>query len=93
MARMVLLRHADKIDDSAELKAMGDDLFGKYASSTTPGFSGSAGGRQSGGLALRARAAEAAEQASQPPPPGTVAEPVDSVMPEPAEAVAGTAGP
>lgn len=52
MARMVLQRHAEKIEDAVELKAMADELFGKYSSSTLPGMGGGAG-RQSGGLALR----------------------------------------
>lgn len=58
MARMVLQRHADKIDDANELKAMADDLFTKFSSSTLPGANGGMG-RQSGGLALRAGAAGA----------------------------------
>lgn len=55
MARMVLQRHAEKIEDATELKAMADELFRKYSSSTLPGM-GSSGSRQSGGLALRAGA-------------------------------------
>lgn len=69
MARMVLQRHAEKIEDAVELKAMADELFGKYSSSTLPGMGGGAG-RQSGGLALRGGApaapAEDAGSASAP---------------------------
>ncbi|HJV72430.1 response regulator [Ideonella sp.] len=56
MARMVLQRHAEKIDDAADLHAMADELYAKFASSTTPGFNASNHNRQSGGLALRASA-------------------------------------
>lgn len=52
MARMVLQRHADKIEDADELRTLADELLGKFSSSTLPGMSGGAG-RQSGGLALR----------------------------------------
>lgn len=81
MARMVLQRHADKIDDANELKAMADDLFGKFSSSTLPGANGGMG-RQSGGLALRAGAAGA-----QKGEPGTAAEPASAAHP-PAESQA-----
>jgi CheY-like chemotaxis protein len=96
MARMVLLRHADKIDDSAELKALADGLFGRFASATTPGFSGSAGSRQSGGLALRASAAEAASEpaveTNGPAEAPVGAGPAAAVMLEPAVAHIGVVG-
>lgn len=70
MARLVLQRHAEKIEDAAALKAMADDLFAKYASPGMPGVS-SAAGRPSGGLALRggAPAAPAAPAAAASPAP------------------------
>jgi len=57
MARMVLQRHAEKIDDAADLHAMADELYAQFASVTTPGFNAGNNNRQSGGLALRASAA------------------------------------
>lgn len=72
MARMVLQRHVDKIGDAADLHARADELYGKYASATTPGYQ-VAGQRQAGGLALRAPAAPA--QAAPATPPAPVAEP------------------
>lgn len=80
MARMVLQRHAEKISDAAELLAMADELYNKFASSTTPGVSSGAGGRQSGGLALRAAAppppaAPAATAATEGAQPGEIANP------------------
>jgi CheY-like chemotaxis protein len=74
MARMVLQRHGDKIQDAADLKAIADDLFGKFASSTTPGFNGGAG-RQSGGLALRATASDPPAQTGPAAPQAPAAAP------------------
>lgn len=76
MARMVLQRHADKIEDADELKAMADELFGKFSSSTLPGMGGSAG-RQSGGLALRGGGTPAApaEEPGNAPSPATSSSP------------------
>jgi len=65
MARMVLQRHAEKITDAADLQAQADELYAKLASATMPGFSSGAN-RQSGGLALRAAAAPAANAAPVP---------------------------
>jgi tetratricopeptide (TPR) repeat protein len=66
MARMVLQRHADKIEDADALKDTADDLFSKFASTGMPGF----GVRQSGGLTLRGSAGGAASSApgSEPTP-------------------------
>jgi CheY-like chemotaxis protein len=84
MARMVLQRHAEKIEDAVELKAMADELFGKYSSSTLPGMGGGAG-RQSGGLALRGGApaapAEDAGNASAPALATAPAEPTAAGQP------------
>jgi CheY-like chemotaxis protein/Tfp pilus assembly protein PilF len=55
MARMVLQRHADKIADAADLAGMADELKQRYAGGApVPPLAGD-NGRQSGGLALRAR--------------------------------------
>jgi Tfp pilus assembly protein PilF/DNA-binding NarL/FixJ family response regulator len=84
MARMVLQRHAEKIEDAVELKAMADELFGKYSSSTLPGMGGGAG-RQSGGLALRGGApaapAEDPGSASSPALATAPAEPTAAGQP------------
>lgn len=81
MARMVLQRHAEKIPDAADLQALADDLYGRFAASSAPSLSGAAGGRQSGGLALRA-AAPAGEAAVTPPCPDTApAAAADATLP------------
>jgi hypothetical protein len=69
MARMVLQRHAEKIPDAADLMGMADELKQRY-SSAPPGAPLSAdNGRQSGGLAIRAR--EAVPAGASPPATAT----------------------
>ncbi len=85
MARMVLLRHAEKVTDAADLQSEADELYAKLASATTPGFGGAAAGRQTGGLALRASAAPA-PAAAPSPPPDAISEPALSADSAPATA-------
>ena len=62
MARMVLQRHTDKIADANDLLGMADELKQRYAGGAPPVAPlATDSGRQSGGLALRAREKEAAE--------------------------------
>jgi hypothetical protein len=62
MARMVLQRHTDKIADANDLLGMADELKQRYAGGAPPVAPlATDSGRQSGGLALRARDKEAAE--------------------------------
>jgi tetratricopeptide (TPR) repeat protein len=56
MARMVLQRHADKIQDASDLHAVADQLHASFAGSGAPSSLGAGGHRQSGGLTLRASA-------------------------------------
>ena len=55
MARMVLQRHAEKIPDAADLLGMADELKQRYAGGPPVAPLVADNGRQSGGLALRAR--------------------------------------
>jgi DNA-binding response OmpR family regulator/Tfp pilus assembly protein PilF len=55
MARMVLQRHADKIADAQALAATADDLKRRYGSGSAIAPLAADNGRQSGGLAIRAR--------------------------------------
>ena len=81
MARMVLQRHADKIADAADLLGMADELKQRYAGGPPVAPLAADTGRQSGGLALRAREgtpgeappADSATGAARPPVSGTAA--------------------
>lgn len=75
MARLVLQRHAEKIGDAPDLQSLADELHGRFASSSTPTLSGAAGGRQSGGVALRAASTA---PTPEPKPNGEAAEAVDA---------------
>ena len=55
MARMVLQRHAAKIPDAADLTGMAEELRQRYAGGAPVAPLAGDNGRQSGGLALRAR--------------------------------------
>ena len=55
MARMVLQRHAEKIADAADLLGMADELKQRYGGGPPIAPIAADNGRQSGGLALRAR--------------------------------------
>ena len=55
MARMVLQRHAEKIPDAADLTGMAEELRQRYAGGAPVAPLAGDNGRQSGGLALRAR--------------------------------------
>ena len=63
MARMVLMRHADKIADANDLLGMADELKQRYGTSAGAAPLAADNGRQSGGLVLRARDQDAAGDA------------------------------
>ena len=82
MARMVLQRHAEKIPDAADLLGMADELKQRYAGGPPVAPLAADSGRQSGGLALRAREGTPGEAgaptaalagADTPPTPGSAA--------------------
>jgi CheY-like chemotaxis protein len=81
MARMVLQRHADKIPDAADLMGMADELKQRYGSGPPVAPLVADNGRQSGGLAIRAREkepaagelADPAAGAGKPPAPDAAA--------------------
>lgn len=83
MARMVLQRHAEKIPDAAELMRMADELKQRYSGAPLMAPLATDNGRQSGGLAIRAResvpgdatppVAAAAAAAAKPGGPGGAA--------------------
>ena len=64
MARMVLQRHTEKIEDAADLMRMADELKQRYAGGAPVAPIACDNGRQSGGLALRARDATAGDAAA-----------------------------
>jgi CheY-like chemotaxis protein len=66
MARMVLERHAEKIPDAADLLGMANELKQRYAGGPPVVPIAPDNGRQSGGLAIRAR--ENGEPAGGPTP-------------------------
>ena len=68
MARMVLHRHADKIADAADLMGMADELKKRYGGGVPAAPLSGDNGRQSGGLALRARDKDAEASADDAPP-------------------------
>lgn len=65
MARMVLQRHADKIADAADLLGMADELKQRYGGGLSVAPLAADSGRQSGGLALRARDKGAAGEVAE----------------------------
>ena len=71
MARMVLQRHADKIADAPDLLARTDELKRRYAATPPVVPLAADVGRQSGGLALRAREKDTTTDAG--PAPGASA--------------------
>ncbi len=82
MARMVLQRHAEKIPDADDLMGMADELKQRYAGGPPVVPIAADSGRQSGGLALRAREgtpgdaaalAAAAAAVAKPPASGSAA--------------------
>ena len=70
MARMALQRHAEKISDAAELLGMADELKQRYAGAPPVVPLVADSGRQSGGLAMRAREKEPAGSAGANPAAG-----------------------
>ena len=75
MARMVLQRHAEKIADAADLLGMADELKQRYAGGLPAAPIAGDNGRQSGGLALRAREGTPGDAAT---PTAVVDKPSDS---------------
>jgi CheY-like chemotaxis protein len=69
MARMVLQRHAEKIPDAADLMGMADELKQRYSGAPPVAPLAVDNGRQSGGLAIRAR--EAVPGGASPPATAT----------------------
>ena len=68
MARMVLMRHADKIADANDLMGMADELKQRYGSSAGVAPLAADNGRQSGGLVLRARDKEGDSDSAEAAP-------------------------
>ena len=72
MSRMVLQRHAEKISDAADLLDMADELKRRYAGGMPVAPLAADNGRQSGGLAIRAREKEPVAGAVADPAAGAV---------------------
>ena len=75
MARMVLQRHAEKIPDAADLLGMADELKQRYAGGPPVAPLVVDNGRQSGGLALRAREGTPCEAGAPDPAPSDADKP------------------
>jgi hypothetical protein len=65
---MVLQRHADKIADAHDLTGMADELKQRYAGGPPVAPLVGDNGRQSGGVAIRARETEAAKDGAADAP-------------------------